>query len=127
MEVIINWTKQDIPKRERQLKSILKLIKWMEIDIQHINDIIENENLFVTSEMALYLMLTHLNENGLTFAKFHSVLDTLNQKYSNIQNNKEEENLGTICKVVFNINILIVIINGFDMLNILPYFSIKIY
>lgn len=99
MQIIITWTKQDVPKREKQLKSVLKLIKWMEIDIQHINDVIENENLFVISELSLYLMLTHLNDNGLTFAKFHSVLDSLNQKYSHIQNEKEVEDMGTICKV----------------------------
>lgn len=99
MQVIINWTKHDVTKRERQLKSILKLIKWTEIDIQYINDIIENENLFVTSELSLYLMLKHLNDNGLTFAKFHTVLDTLNQKYCNFQGEKQKEELGTISKV----------------------------
>ena len=99
MQVILNWTKHDVTKREKQLKSILKLIKWTEIDIQYINDIIENENLFVTSELSLYLMLKHLNDNGLTFAKFHTVLDTLNQKYCNFQSEKQKEQMGTISKV----------------------------
>lgn len=100
MDIIINWTKQDVQKREKQLKSVLKLIKWMEIDIERVNDMIENENLFVMSELSLYLMLTHLNDNGLTFAKFNTVLDTLNQKYCHFETEREVEDVGTISKVL---------------------------
>lgn len=91
--IILDWVRYDLPNRERQLSIIVKHLKCSQMDSQYLNEIIDSNPMFSTSEISLLIILKHFRDCGLTFERYVGVVEELSIKYGDLLITEREADL----------------------------------
>lgn len=101
--IILDWVRYDLPNRERQLSIIVKHLKCSQMDSQYLNEIIDSNPMFSTSEVSLYIVLRHFRDCGLTFERYLGVVEELSVKYGDLLITERKidahENIQKVCEI----------------------------